>query len=48
MVSECRWVGKKLVMLVSPGDDEGVDEARVYWSSWVRRQADEQKLVPLV
>lgn len=28
--------------------DELVESARVNWSSWVRRQAEEQKAVPLV
>lgn len=35
--------------LVSLKDEEGVDsEPRVKWSSCVRRQAEEQKAVPLV
>lgn len=37
--------------VVSPSEDEAVDvvdPARVKWSSCVRRQAEEQKEVPLV
>jgi hypothetical protein len=41
-------VGKKLVILVSQGEEEGVDDAKVYWSSCVRRHAEEQKFVLLV
>jgi hypothetical protein len=42
------WEEKKLVMLVSQGEVDGVEDARVYWSSCVRRHAEEQKFVPLV
>jgi len=46
---DCRCGGgKKLVILVAPGDEEGVEDDMVYWSSWVRRHAEEQKLEPLV
>jgi hypothetical protein len=49
MVREFRCCdGAKLVMLVSRREVDGVEDARVYWSSWVRRHAEEQKLVPLV
>ena len=39
-------------MVVSQGDEDGVEDgdedARVYWSSCVRRHAGEQKFVLLV
>lgn len=37
-----------MVGLASASEEYVGDSARVKWSSWVRRQADEQKYVPLV
>lgn len=51
--SDGRGENRVVVVLVSPSEEEGegvcvVDSAKVKWSSCVRRQAEEQKAVPLV